>query len=87
VISELSIFKSYFEDNWPLLSESHGFLFLGTSMMVLGFNILGNLNKPEIQQDVIGLPFWRVVIAGGILTSIMGPVNVIAVSHLAHFPN
>jgi len=78
IVSELNIFQSYFARNWPLLSPEHGFVFLGTSMFVLGLNILGNLNKPATSIQNLGLPLWRVVISGGILTSIMGVFNVIA---------
>lgn len=79
VVSELSILKSYFNTYWPLLSEKSGFLFLGSSMLVLGFNILGNLNKAATSVQNLGLPLWRVVIAGGILNSIFGVVNIVAV--------
>ena len=49
-------------------------------MIVLGFNILGNLNKPATSVENLGLPMWRIVIASGILTAIMGFFNIIAVS-------
>jgi hypothetical protein len=49
-------------------------------MVVLGFNILGNLNKDATSEESLGLPLWRIVIASGILTSVMGVANVIAVS-------
>ncbi|CZR59694.1 uncharacterized protein PAC_09588 [Phialocephala subalpina] len=78
IVSELNVFRSYFARDWPLLSSEHGFVFLGTSMFALGFNILGNLNKPATSIEKLGLPLWRVVIAGGILTSIMGFFNVVA---------
>jgi len=80
VVSELSLFKSYFANNWPLLSPKSGFVFLGLTMLVLGFNILGNLNKNATSQANLGLPLWRVVIAGGILSAIMGFFNIVAVS-------
>ena len=48
-------------------------------MFVLGLNILGNLNKVATSVDNLGLPLWRVVIAGGILASIMGGLNILAV--------
>ncbi|KAE8453061.1 hypothetical protein EG329_012248 [Mollisiaceae sp. DMI_Dod_QoI] len=78
IVSELNIFRAYFARNWPLLSPEHGFVFLGTSMFVLGFNILGNLNKPATSIANLGLPLWRVVIAGGILTAIVGSFNIVA---------
>jgi hypothetical protein len=47
-------------------------------MIALGFNILGNLNKPATSQENLGMPFWRIVIASGILTAIMGFLNLLA---------
>jgi hypothetical protein len=84
-ISELSLFKSYFARYWPLLSPESGFVFLGSAMVVLGFNILGNLNKDATSEESLGLPLWRIVIASGILTSVMGVANVIAVSTTVFF--
>jgi hypothetical protein len=82
IVSELTLFKLYFARNWPLLAEGSGFVFLGFGMLVLGFNILGNLNKTATSVDNLGLPLWRVVIAGGILSAVMGMFNIIAVSSL-----
>jgi hypothetical protein len=48
-------------------------------MIVLGFNILGNLNKTATSQESLGLPMWRIVIASGILSSLMGFFNIVAV--------
>lgn len=48
-------------------------------MIVLGFDTLGNLNKPATSSDNLGLPLWRVVIAGGILSALFGLFNIIAV--------
>jgi hypothetical protein len=62
-----------------MLSPESGFVFLGMSMIVLGFNILGNLNKGATSVENLGLPMWRVVISGGIMTSIMGLANIVAV--------
>lgn len=77
-VSELSLFKSYFARYWPLLSPESGFVFLGTSMLILGFNILGNLNKSATSEESLGLPLWRIVIASGVLSSVMGAANIIA---------
>ncbi|KAL9097176.1 MAG: hypothetical protein Q9165_000603 [Trypethelium subeluteriae] len=76
--SEVSLFRSYFARNWPLLSPSHGFVALGISMIVLGINILGNLNKQATSQQSLGLAFWRIVIGSGIIVFIMGFFNMIA---------
>jgi len=68
----------YFARNWPLLSPSHGFVFLALTMQVLGINMLGNLNKPATSQKSLGLAFWRIVIASGIVIFILGWINLIA---------
>ncbi|KAK3686321.1 hypothetical protein LTR37_019911 [Vermiconidia calcicola] len=76
--SELGLFRRYYERNWPLLSKAHGFVFLALTMLVLGINMLGNLNKPATSQKSLGMAFWRIVIASGILIFILGWVNLIA---------
>lgn len=78
IVSEVSLFKSYFAKCWPLLSNESGLVFLGLSMIALGFNILGNLNKAATSVQSLGLPLWRVVIASGILSSLAGLFNIIA---------
>jgi hypothetical protein len=45
-------------------------------MIVLGNNILGNLNKEATSQKSLGLAFWRIVISSGIVVLVMGFVNV-----------
>lgn len=54
-------------------------------MFILGFNILGHLNKDATSVENLGLALWRLVIASGILSSVMGVVNIVAVSCL--FPS
>lgn len=76
--SELSLFRGYFARNWPLLSPARGFVTLALAMIVLGINMLGNLNKPATSRKSLGLAFWRIVIASGIIIFIMGWVNLIA---------
>ena len=76
--SEFSLFRSFFARNWPLLSPAHGFVALALAMIVLGINMLGNLNKEVASQESLGLAFWRVVIAAGILIFILGCMNLIA---------
>jgi hypothetical protein len=52
---------------------------LGVSMLLLGNTILGNLNKQATSQKNLGLPFWRIVIASGIVVIVMGAINLFAV--------
>ncbi len=53
---------------------------LGFAMLFLGNGVLGNMNKQATSQDSLGLPFWRIVIAAGIIVLVMGLVNILAVS-------
>ena len=88
IISETPLFRSYFARNFPLLSFSSGFVFLGLLMTILGVFILGNLNKQATSQSSLGLSFWRIVISSGIVVLILGFVNIFAVSPLTpQFPN
>jgi hypothetical protein len=51
-------------------------------MVVLGNNILGNLNKEATSQKSLGLPFWRVVIGAGIIVFALGFLNIATVCGL-----
>ena len=82
IVSELPILKDYFANDWPLLSPSSGFVALGVAMVVLGFSVLGSLDKPASSQKALGLAFWRVILAAGIVSIIMGVSNIAAVSVL-----
>lgn len=82
IVTELPLFKSYIARNWPLFSHKSGFVMLGVAMLLLGNTILGNLNKQATSQKNLGLPFWRIVIASGIVVIIMGTINLFAVSLL-----
>ena len=74
----MSLFKNYIARRWPLLGPEHGFGFLGVAMITLGINMLGNLNKEATSQESLGIEFWRIVIASGILSLIMGFFNITA---------
>lgn len=84
ITTELPLFRAYFARNWPLLSPCHGFVTLAIAMVVLGINVLGNLNKPDGSQKNLGMAFWRIVISSGILIFILGWFNLLAVSCLFH---
>lgn len=77
--SEFSLFRGFFTRNWPLLGPEHGFVALAIAMIVLGVNILGNLNKPATSQEALGLAVWRIVIGSGIVVFILGFFNLFAV--------
>lgn len=80
IISEVSLFPSYFSRDWPVMSPKHGFGALGCSMLVLGVTMLGNLNKPATTQEALGISIWRMVISSGIIVFVLGFLNILAVS-------
>ena len=47
-------------------------------MIILGVSILGNLNKDATSVNSLGLSFWQIVIAAGIVSLILGVMNIIA---------
>ena len=51
-------------------------------MIIIGVSILGNLNKQATSEGSLGTTFWRLVIASGIIVSILGVANIFAVSCL-----
>ncbi|OAA66468.1 hypothetical protein SPI_01044 [Niveomyces insectorum RCEF 264] len=67
--------KRYFARTWPVFAPGHGFFWLGTAMVVLGCDMLANLNKPAFTVDNLGLPLWRVILAAGILCLTFGAAN------------
>ena len=72
------MFKGYFARNWPLLSPARGFVTLAIAMIVIGIQVMGNLNKSAGSQQELGMAFWRIVIASGILIFILGWINLLA---------
>ncbi|KAH6439976.1 hypothetical protein HBI59_138620 [Parastagonospora nodorum] len=78
IISECSLFRNFFARNWPLLSPAHGFVTLGCAMMAIGLNLLGNMNKQATSQEALGMPFWRLLVASGILCIVIGFFNLVA---------
>ncbi len=78
IITEIGLFRRYIANNWPLLSPSSGFVTLGVLMIILGVSLLGNLNKSATSKESLGDHYWSLVIAAGILVSILGIANIFA---------
>ncbi|KAF5667634.1 hypothetical protein FHETE_5692 [Fusarium heterosporum] len=76
-MSELPFFKNYFLNHWPAFSDDRGLTWLGASLLLIGSNVLGKLNSPHNTSDKLGLPFWRLILAAGILTITSGVLNII----------
>jgi hypothetical protein len=81
-ISELTVLNGYFDRNWPMLGKEHGFTMLSLIMIILGVSVLGDLNNEARSQEAIGMAFWRIILSAGILSMIMGVINLISVSLL-----
>lgn len=77
VVSELCLFKRWYASNWPLLSEQSGLITLALALIIMGCQMLGNLNKDATSQEKLGLPFWRVIVAAGILGFVLGFFNLV----------
>ncbi|KAK0639315.1 hypothetical protein B0T16DRAFT_432186 [Cercophora newfieldiana] len=77
VISEVNLFKAYFENNWPVLSPTHSLAWLGLALVIIGCSIMGDLVKPAYSQENLGLPIWRLVIASAILSIAFGVFNMV----------
>jgi len=78
IVSELPFFRGFFARNFPLLSHSSGFVFLGACLMGLSICVLGRLNNIADSEKALGLSFWQINLAAGIVTFIVGFINVIA---------
>ena len=51
---------------------------LGVAQILLGNGVLANLNKQNASQESLGMAFWRLIIASGIVIFVMGFVNILA---------
>ncbi|OLN95301.1 hypothetical protein CCHL11_04778 [Colletotrichum chlorophyti] len=78
IVSELNIFRNYFERNWPVLSPEHGLSWLGIAMIVMGCYVLANTAEAAFSAKTIGLPLWRLNIASGILAITFGFFNIVS---------
>ncbi|PHH63122.1 hypothetical protein CDD81_6273 [Ophiocordyceps australis] len=70
--------KGYLSRTWPVLSDQHGLAWLGTALVVIGCNMLGNLNRPAYDADNLGPHFARLVLASAILALTFGILNIVS---------
>ncbi|KAG6016829.1 hypothetical protein E4U54_000383 [Claviceps lovelessii] len=70
--------KKYYRQTWPVLSDFHGHLWYGLAMVMLGCNILGNLNKPANDKENLGPHYYKLVLASSILCLILGCLYIIS---------
>jgi hypothetical protein len=77
VVSELPVARGYFRRTWPVLSDECGLTWLGVAMTIIGCNILGKLNQPANSSKKLGMPFWRLVLAAGVLAITFGICNIV----------
>lgn len=50
-------------------------------MVILGVDILGNLNKPALSRASLGSSFWQLVTSSGIMVITFGFLNIATVCH------
>ena len=77
-VSELPIGKNFYRNHWPAFSDRHGLGWLGLACIIIGCNILGKLNNPNNEANEIGMSWWQLAVAAGILNLTFGALNVIA---------
>lgn len=70
--------RRFFEHHWPAFSPRHGLGWLGFALIMVGCDILGQLNNPKVGPESLGKPWWRLVLASGILNLTFGLLNVVA---------
>ncbi|KAG9256658.1 uncharacterized protein F5Z01DRAFT_648853 [Emericellopsis atlantica] len=77
VLSELPFGKAFFMNHWPAFSARSSLGWLGLALVAIGCNILGKLNNSNVERKNIGGPWYSLVLASGILSLIMGVLNLI----------
>ncbi|KAI1842722.1 hypothetical protein JX265_005048 [Neoarthrinium moseri] len=75
-LSELGIWGAFFERNWPAFGPGRGLTWLGFSMIMMGSHTLGKLSDSRNSKENMGVIFWNLCMAAGILALIFGFVNV-----------
>ncbi|KFH48305.1 hypothetical protein ACRE_007570 [Hapsidospora chrysogenum ATCC 11550] len=79
--------QNFFEMHWPAFSRHSGLGWLGLALIMIGCNTLGKLNNSKTDPEDIGMPWWQLVLASGILNLIFGVFNVVATWALHDYQN
>lgn len=74
----IGLVKRYLARTWPVLGDDHGLAWLGLAMVVIGCNMLGNLNRPAYDADTLGPHFSKLVLSSSILAITFGFLNVLS---------
>ncbi|PWW75266.1 hypothetical protein C7212DRAFT_322689 [Tuber magnatum] len=75
VMSEISVFQSYFDKRWPLLGSKSSLITIGVAQVVVGFFLLGNLNETAASKQNLGYSFNTLLTCAGVIVSFIGVVN------------
>lgn len=75
-LSEIGVWGSWFNRNWPAFGPGRGLTWLGFSLLMMGSHVLGKLSDDRYTQDKMGVIFWNVCMAAGILSFVFGFTNV-----------
>lgn len=77
IVTELSLLSSYFRRVWPTFSSEHGLVWLGTALVIMGCQVLSNLNDKAITAKEVGRSIYSLVLATGILALTFGVINIV----------
>jgi len=67
--------KRWISGSWPVFGPNHSFFWLGAMMIGIGCFLIGKTGHPPYDQESMGLPMWRLVMAAGILCLTFGFTN------------
>lgn len=79
LVTELpKILRGWINRHWPAFGTTSGFLTLGVTLTFLGCIVLSYLTKEDADEKHLGGDFYRMCQAAGLMTLIMGSINIIA---------
>ncbi|CCX05935.1 hypothetical protein FPQ18DRAFT_84392 [Pyronema domesticum] len=78
IITQCSIFPSYFKTNWPVFARDASLVWQGLGEIGVGISLLANLNEEVASKDILGNSFNTLIIASGACLCLFGLLTVAA---------
>lgn len=79
LVTELpKVLRGWINRNWPAFGNTSGFLSLGVCLTFLGCIVLSYLTKEDADEKHLGGDYYRLCEAAGLMTIIMGHINLVA---------
>ncbi|ORY64086.1 uncharacterized protein BCR38DRAFT_485223 [Pseudomassariella vexata] len=75
--TEFERIHRFLDQTFPVIGPNRGLTWLGLAMIIMGSHTLGQLSDSRNIPQKMGLPFWRLCIAAGILAIVFGFLNII----------